>query len=555
METIQTDQDVDQLVWSIIADSRNPHDFVAYCRHAVDRDAGHDLAMRQAQRYWFADPAPALFPKAVAALEALAGQGNATAMFHLARWYRMGYGVPVNSQLGLDWYRRGMEAGELRCLVNMARNTALTDPQAAALMFQHAVEQGYANAHCFWADIDLKNKEEHLRLAADHGSAFALFTYANYLLEVGPADARDGHLQWMRRAAEAGDGSACLRMAYEYAYPSAGGTVDREAAELWLRKGVRLGDMGCVGLLGRHLMGTYDDPQDEGLMYLQRACTLGDAIAQTTLGFQMLWWGQTQRDQSIGLQWLRTAAEQGHKLAMFRLGEAYEKARGTDANALEAAKWYALGAELGHADCQAALGALHLGHHITPEDPVRAHELFQMSSLQGNLWGVYLLGSSYALGYGVKKNEKAAVECFQRGADDDDARCSFRLGHAYLFGIGVDKNVGSAIKWLRASAREGFSEASLYLGLILLYDDDLETNYTEAARWLRKAADANDARALRELGLLYAKGLGVAEDAAEAQRLMARSAAQGNKAAQEWLDTNCPQRPEWLQKLIEGNAA
>ena len=42
METIQTDQDVDQLVWSIIADSRNPHDFVAYCRHAVDRDAGHD---------------------------------------------------------------------------------------------------------------------------------------------------------------------------------------------------------------------------------------------------------------------------------------------------------------------------------------------------------------------------------------------------------------------------------------------------------------------------------------------------------------------------------
>ena len=554
MDTIQTDQDVDQLIWSIIADSRNPHDFVAYCRHAVDRDAGHDLAMRQAQRYWFADPAPALFPKAVAMLEAMAEQGATAAMFHLARWYRMGYGVEMNSQLGLDWYRRGMEAGDVRCLVNMARNTALTDPQAAALMFQQAVDQGYPNAHCFWADSDKENKEQHLRLAAEQGSAYAMFTYASYLLSERSADERDEHMQWMRRAAEGGDGSACLRMAYEYMYPPRGGKADNEAAELWLRKGVRLGDMGCVGLLGRHLMGTYDDPQDEGLMYLQRACTLGDTIAQSTLGFQMLWWGKTQEDQTIGLGWLRAAAEEDHKLAIFRLGEAYEKARGTAENIEEAAKWYTRGVELGHADCQAALGALHLSHQIAVQDPARAHELFQMSSLQGNMWGVYLLGSSYALGYGVKKNEKAAVECFLRGAEDDDARCTFRLGHAYLFGIGVAKNVGTAIKWLRASAREGFSEASLYLGLILLYDDDLETNHVEAARWLRKAADANDARALRELGLLYAKGLGVTEDAAEAQRLMARSAAQGDKEAQEWLDANCPQKPDWLQKLVGENS-
>jgi TPR repeat protein len=74
-------------------------------------------------------------------------------------------------------------------------------------------------------------------------------------------------------------------------------------------------------------------------LYLQRACTLGDTIAQSTLGFQMLWWGKTQEDQTIGLGWLRAAAEEDHKLAIFRLGEAYEKARGTDENIEEAAKW------------------------------------------------------------------------------------------------------------------------------------------------------------------------------------------------------------------------
>jgi hypothetical protein len=32
METIQTDQEVDQLVWSFISESQNPHDFVAFSK-------------------------------------------------------------------------------------------------------------------------------------------------------------------------------------------------------------------------------------------------------------------------------------------------------------------------------------------------------------------------------------------------------------------------------------------------------------------------------------------------------------------------------------------
>ena len=47
----------------------------------------------------------------------------------------------------------------------------------------------------------------------------------------------------------------------------------------------------------------------------------------------------------------------------------------------------------------------------------------------------------------------------------------------------------------------------------------------------------------------------ICKDAKVPLSLMARSAAQGDKEVQEWLDANCPQKPEWLQKLIEGNAA
>ena len=106
METIQTDQDVDQLVWSIIQESRNPHDFLNYVRHAEDRDAGHDAALDRAQALWPAqEDAPSLFPQVMAAMEALAGDGNTTAMFHLGRWHRLGYGVAVCSTPDHRWPR------------------------------------------------------------------------------------------------------------------------------------------------------------------------------------------------------------------------------------------------------------------------------------------------------------------------------------------------------------------------------------------------------------------------------------------------------------------
>ena len=105
METIQTDQDVDQLVWSLIQDSRNPHDFLNYVRHGEDRDAGHDAALDRAQALWPTQAnAPSLFPQVFAAMEALAEDGNTTAMFHLGRWYRLGFGVAVCSETGLRWY-------------------------------------------------------------------------------------------------------------------------------------------------------------------------------------------------------------------------------------------------------------------------------------------------------------------------------------------------------------------------------------------------------------------------------------------------------------------
>jgi hypothetical protein len=35
---------------------------------------------------------------------------------------------------------------------------------------------------------------------------------------------------------------------------------------------------------------------------------------------------------------------------------------------------------------------------------------------------------------------------------------------------------------------------------------------------------------------------------------MAKAAGMGDKEAEEWLQAHCPQKPEWLQKLVDENA-
>jgi hypothetical protein len=119
---------------------------------------------------------------------------------------------------------------------------------------------------------------------------------------------------------------------------------------------------------------------------------------------------------------------------------------------------------------------------------------------------------------------------------------------------GTPKNLGAAVKWFKKAARRGSTNAKLYLGLILIYEEQLGQSFYQAAKWLKEAAQDDDPRALRELGLLHASGKGVEEDMAEAQRLMARAASMGDQEAGEWLQAHCPQKPGWLQKLVDENS-
>jgi TPR repeat protein len=555
MEEVLNEKSLDQKIWSILSCSQNSNDLLHYVRHAQNKDAGHEMALDAAQYYWGNQCDASLMIGVSHVLLTQAEAGNTVAMFHLGRWNSLGYKTQWLERDEPYWYEQGRRLGDGRCTSQLARLTARTDSSSAVALLHEAIDQGYLPAYCYLADHDTASHDLHLQTAANSGDPFSMYCYGYHLMgKAQTQDEREDHLDWIKRAANGGESSASLYLGLMFLYGKEGFDADRSTAYEWFRLGAKYGNAKCLGALGRELLNESADTADEGKRLLMHAAMLGDVYAQSTLGFHQLWRGQLPEEQSLGVQWLTAAAEQDHKYAIYNVGEAYLRGRGTAQNTQLAVRWYEKGIALGSADCQSALGYLYFTGRGVQEDETKAHELFQLASVQGDTWGTYLLGVSYAGGHGVTKDLKVALDCFLQAAEKNDPSSTFKVGRAFLLGEGIEKNKGAAVKWLRQAARLGSSDAHVYLGLMLVYGDGVEENPAEAAKWFRKAADDNDPRALRELGLLYAKGNGVEKDLAEAQRLMATAASLNDNEAKEWLDENCPQKPDWLVKLRTGES-
>jgi hypothetical protein len=72
MYEVTSDQELAQVVWSLIKDSCSPQDYLDYLRHTLNRPTQQEEAFKAASKYWFERGAPRHFGKAVEALEEMA---------------------------------------------------------------------------------------------------------------------------------------------------------------------------------------------------------------------------------------------------------------------------------------------------------------------------------------------------------------------------------------------------------------------------------------------------------------------------------------------------
>ncbi len=73
-----------------------------------------------------------------------------------------------------------------------------------------------------------------------------------------------------------------------------------------------------------------------------------------------------------------------------------------------------------------------------------------------------------------------------------------------------------------------------------------------ARKWFEAAAAEQNRVGLRELARFYECGTAVRQDIEEATRLMGKAAALGDPVAMKWVEENCPEKPAWLQAMLEG---
>jgi len=550
MTEIHSDQDLDELVWSILQHSTHPRDFLDFIRHTYNRPSEQEQAFVHAETYWGQEDVPRLFPKAVEALEVLADQGNPFAIYNLGRWHRLGYGVERDSAKGLAWYRKGADLGCSRSLINLARHTGNEDVPVAIEIFKKAAEDyGDLAAHCYWADYDKANYIEHLRLGGKSSDLFARYCWAFHCVKVAETDSeKEAAVALVRQAAEKGEGLACVSMGQYYASGLHGCPVDQENHLYWSKRGANLGNERACVAYGMALLDS-SEPRSEAWKYLKRSAMLGEAYGQSVLGLQMLNHGSSPQVQAEGVEWLRTASRQSYLPAMSKLANALQYGKGCEVNEQEALYWLETGTQQGDVDCQVSMGTAYMYGDLVHKNQEKGHNLYYLASLQGDAWATYLLGISYENGHGTQEDAKQAFDCFQSAAEKGIIAATYKVGLSYLYGQGVEKDIPAGAKWLHKAAKRGDADAQAYMGMLFVYGHGVQENKETATYWLKLAAEQDNRMGLRELALLYADERIDSEKRAEAVRLMAKAAAKGDERAQEWIKEHCPERPEWLKGI------
>ncbi|RMF03069.1 MAG: hypothetical protein D6773_07865, partial [Alphaproteobacteria bacterium] len=227
---------------------------------------------------------------------------------------------------------------------------------------------------------------EHFRALADAGyrSAMRRLGIAYYDGSGIAKDEKRG-VEWLERAANAGDGRAAGILAEHY--ETGGETIakDKAKSDSWYRRALEI----------------YRKDAENGLYHA--AYKIGE--------YHEFGYGVPKNFETAREWYLRGARDDNDPNAMERLGLIYQHGRGTDVDYGEALKWYRRAADL-------------------------------KSSLAMNQ-----IGWLYHQGLGVEKDEREAISWYTRAAEAGNATAMANLAWSYDYGSGTSVDHEKAAEW------------------------------------------------------------------------------------------------------------
>ncbi len=166
------------------------------------------------------------------------------------------------------------------------------------------------------------------------------------------------------------------------------------------------------------------------------------------------------KEEEKAVIWHQQKADMGDARAQTQLGWYYQEGIGIPRDVKKAVELYLKAADQGNSDAQNNLGWCYQNGIDIAEDLQRAIFYYKKAADQGNALAQYNLGRCYQTGTGVEKDMKTAVSYYIKSAAQGYMHAQINLGWCYEQGAGVRKNGQEAAKWYRTAAATSDNSAS-----------------------------------------------------------------------------------------------
>ena len=405
-------------------------------------------------------------PKAVAALQRGAKQGDADAMIRLSELYLAGDGVPQNPDQALHWALSAAEAGS---------------PMGAG-------KAGLLLARTAAGDQDrLEQARNLLRKVAGGGYAPAAEALSDLEGAEAPEDGEEGALQGEAGSEAFGSALSRDRLSALEARAAAGDP-----------KGQFL--LGHALAAGRGRPGSASDPA-RGYALLERACAQNYAPALLALAEAHLDGSAPAPDPAKGEALLARAAESRDANVLAACADIYDQGRtGLLPDAGRPCSCLRRAADMGDADSQFLLAVKLAAGEDLPQNLSQAASYARKAAEQGNVPAQALLSHCCGEGIGVRKDAKAAYFWCSKAADAGREESLLLQARMLAEGRGCEKDPALACEILEGLVLGGTDGAELLLASVLSQRSDSPKDRARGMAMLRRLAGEGCAEAQTLLG-------------------------------------------------------
>ena len=320
---------------------------------------------------------------------------------------------------------------------------------------------------------DYEKALNYYKASAEMGNADAMFKLSYmYLNGQGIQADESKSLDWVIKAAEAGEYHAMKDLAERYDLGDRGAEKSPQKSFLWYKKAAEAGyefGMHIVKNCYQKGEGVEENPKAAFDYFLEQAKT-GHIEAITVTGELYLEGYGVEQNNEIAFDYFLRAAKAGDRTAMIHVGNSYFEGRGVKQDYASAKKWF---------------------EAVIEKSPIKSDD-----------YASNMLGVMYLEGYGVEKNFDIALKYFTDAAERSNPKAKISLGNMYRTGTGVKKNIGKALKYYEDVAEftalhpKEASDANYFIGEIYNSGDGVTRDKIKAYEHFKTSAETGNFNAM-----------------------------------------------------------